>query len=192
MLIVTVLSGHGTDRSRPGLRGRWDTPMATAAAACLLGFRRPRDNPHLRAQRVSKRDDERELWPRLARGEQAPHAGGVAVNAPRQLRFGHAETDPQRVEFPDYRISLGNLTRSPLIGHAVLRVLHPLRPAALMQATVEHLGVHGSHPSCVAYMTQSLYLLRNTWEDGVFHHKSGPCVGRPLSGQGRRPAPMAR
>ena len=39
----------------------------------------------LGAERIGQRHDKRELRPYLARGEQAPHAGGIAIDAPRQL-----------------------------------------------------------------------------------------------------------
>ena len=43
----------------------------------------------------------------------------------------------RRVQLPDHRIRLGDLTSDALICCPVLRVLQPLRPAALVQANIE-------------------------------------------------------
>ena len=67
----------------------------------LLRFRGPGNDTQLGTQRIGQRHDERELWPYLARGEQAPHAGGVAIDPPRQLGLGYAQVDPERVKLPD-------------------------------------------------------------------------------------------
>ncbi len=143
----------------------------------LLGFRGPGHDTQLGTQRIGQRHDERELRPHLARGEQAPHAGGVAIDPPRQLGLGDAQVSPERVKLPDHRIGLGDFPRRPLIRRAVLRVLHPPLAAALMQAHVEHLRGHGSSPQSVAQVTRPLYLLRNT--SSRKHSADSARPGRP-------------
>src|ERR1700722_16677822 len=149
------------DHSRPCLRSGGDTPLAAAARRWRLRLRCPRNYPHLRAKRVGERNDKREFRAYLACSEQSPDAGRVAVDAPRQLGFGNTEVDPQGVEFPDKRIGLGKLTGGSFVRLAVLRVLHALRPAALMKANVESVWVHGNPPSCVAQVIRKVYLLCN-------------------------------
>jgi hypothetical protein len=86
--LATVPRGHDADRNRPKLTSSGDTPVAAVRPRRTPRFGSQGNDAQLGAERVSQRRDEREFRPHLARGEQAPHAGGVAVDAPRQLGFG--------------------------------------------------------------------------------------------------------
>jgi hypothetical protein len=61
------------------------SPAMFAQAGPRLGSGRAADHPHLGAERVRERHDERQFGPRLAGCEQPRHAGGVAVHPLGQL-----------------------------------------------------------------------------------------------------------
>ena len=145
--LATVPRGIWPTVTGRELTSSGDTPLAVALPRRTPRFLGPGNDTQLGAECISQRRDQREFRPHLARGEQAPHARGVAVDAPRQLGFGYAQVSPKRVELPDHRISLGKLPRRLLIRRTVLRVLHPPIPAALMQADIDHLRGHGRLPS---------------------------------------------
>jgi hypothetical protein len=104
---------HEADRNRPKLTSSGDTPLAAALPRRTPRFGGPRNDTQLGAECVSQRRDEREFQPHLARGEQAPHAGGIAVDAPRQLGFGYAQVGAKRVKLPDHRMGVKPETLIP-------------------------------------------------------------------------------
>src|ERR1022692_2667834 len=106
-----------------------------------LAVGRSGDDAQVGTERIGQRRHEWELGAHLARREQAPDAGRVAVDAPGKFGFGYAKVNPERVEIPDHYVGPGEFACGPLIRQAVLRVLHPAGPATLVQAHVEHLRV---------------------------------------------------
>jgi|SRR5271169_2040137 len=92
--LAAVPRGHGADRSRPELTSIRDTPRLTVLPSSPPGFRTPGNDTQLSSQRISQRSDKRKLRPDLARGEQAPHTGGVAIDAPCQFGLGYTQVSP--------------------------------------------------------------------------------------------------
>ncbi len=164
--LATVPRGHVADRNRPKLTSSSDTPVAAAILRRTPRFLGPGNDTQLGAECISQCRDEREFWPHLARGEQASHARGVALDATCQLGFRYAQVSPKRVELPNHSISLGKLPCRLLIRRMVLRVLHPPIPAALMQANIEHLRGHGGLPSkCCAGDTRTVPPMQRSASD---------------------------
>src|SRR5207245_5016970 len=120
-------------------RLRADARTLRGRAGARTDFGRPlsRHDANLGAERIRNSRDKRQLWAGVARREQPADARSVAIDSPGELSLRDPEIDPQRVELADHLIGLLDLTSGALVRFPVLRVSHPLRPAALVEARIK-------------------------------------------------------
>jgi hypothetical protein len=134
---VSPLRRHKTKRSGRTLQHRRGALPSAPVRYRRIWRRRSRDYTEVGAKCVGECRDQRKFRPCPACRKESTNAGRIAVDAPRKLGLRYTKVNPQRVEITDHCIGLLNLSSGALVGAAVLRILHPARPTAFMQAYVQ-------------------------------------------------------